>query len=303
MRYKAIGNKNFITGTRTYFYQGARSDNPLRFVMDMTGHELAGKDYYLEREGYYTYLFNFTVSGSATCEYAGNTYVLGSGDLTLIDCANPHTFRAGKDGWEFWYLHCNGLGMPAFYERFVRDVGHVLRGFKPDVFLKQLEAIQETLSQHPEALEGTASPDHPFDDEEILTDFSERIYVLLNNIFLQIKQRQNRMPKSVAAAQEYISAHFAEKITLTQIADAAYLSVYHLSRQFHRHTGMTVGEYIAELRLNKAIELLSTSNKKIIEIALECGYSDVQMLNKLFKANFSLTPTQYRNSHRKYFSE
>jgi len=74
MKFKANIQKNFQSGTRSYQYTGKSSSNPLRYVMDMTGHEIVGGAYRLDREGYYTYLLNYTVSGSASFTYLGRTH-------------------------------------------------------------------------------------------------------------------------------------------------------------------------------------------------------------------------------------
>jgi|GEM_PF-3180710 araC-type DNA-binding domain protein len=302
MKFKANIQKNFQSGTRSYQYTGKSSSNPLRYVMDMTGHEIVGGAYRLDREGYYTYLLNYTVSGSASFTYLGRTHELRPGDLVFIDCNLPHHFESGNAGWNFYFLHCNGPALPEFYETFVRCTEYVFSNFRPAAFIKELDAIHALLEKHPEAMEcGTKT--HPFEDEELFADFSVRIYSLLTDIYLQLRQQKSFFPPSIVKARDFIAEHFAEKISLEDAASAACLSVYHFSHQFRRYTGTTVGAYINGLRMQKAIELLSTTDKKIIDIAVECGFSDIQMLNKLFKTNFSMTPTQYRKSHRPFFSD
>ena len=104
MKFKANIQKNFQSGTRSYQYTGKSSSNPLRYVMDMTGHEIVGGAYRLDREGYYTYLLNYTVSGSASFTYLGRTHELRPGDLVFIDCNLPHHFESGNAGWNFYFL-------------------------------------------------------------------------------------------------------------------------------------------------------------------------------------------------------
>ena len=64
--------------------------------------------------------------------------------------------------------------------------------------------------------------------------------------------------------------------------------------------GVTVNNYIRELRFEKARRLLESTDMKLIDVAIEVGYSDIQALNKLFKKNLGVTPTEYRKDKNHY---
>ena len=65
-----------------------------------------------------------------------------------------------------------------------------------------------------------------------------------------------------------------------------------------RYLGTTVGETLSSLRLRRATELLSTTDEKVCAIAVACGYSDAQMLKRLMRGVYGMTPTQYRAAVR-----
>ena len=296
MKYKSNLQKNFQTGSKTYFLHGKQSANPLRYALEMAGREITGGQYHLDREGYHSYLLNFTARGGATLEYNGQTYNLSAGDLTFIDCNRRHKFYSNKSGWEFIYLHCNGPALPELYSLFQTLTGNVFHRFSPDVFLDELSVLQELLEIHPELL--TPAPVEI--DEALFTEFSQRVYKILNDLWLQInnfeKNVDTDVPQYVRIAREYVRANYTEKLTLEEVAKAAYISPWRLAHQFKRYTGVTVGEMIADLRLKHAVELLSTTNKKVVEIAAICGYTDTQMLNRIVKQNFALTPKPLRKT-------
>lgn len=261
----------------------------------MTGHEITGKRYFLEREGYHSYLLNYTLDGCARVEYNGKTYTLKAGDLLFIDCNRHHKVESDDSGWEFYYLHCNGPALPELYAQFLSATGNVLHNFSADVFLSELSFLHEKLDNYPKLL----LPEPTDIDERLFTEFSERVFKVLNDIWLQINSRhedKNTYPPYVHAAQEFIRAHYTEKITLSDIAAATFISPWRLAHQFKQCTGSTIGDTIADLRLKKAVELLSTTDKKIIEIAVLCGYGDSQMLNRIIQQNYSLTPKQLRKT-------
>ena len=85
-------------------------------------------------------------------------------------------------------------------------------------------------------------------------------------------------------------AHFAEKY--------GYSSAY-ASRLVKRQTGKNFSELLAEYRLQRAAELLSSSDMSVEDIAFEIGYKVPSALYKRFNAHFGMSPTEYRNALRK----
>lgn len=92
----------------------------------------------------------------------------------------------------------------------------------------------------------------------------------------------------------YMEQSFHEEITLQSLADRVTLHPVWLSQLFKREIGQTFTEYLVELRVNKAKELLRNSNMKIYEIAESIGYQDLQSFGRTFKKKTHLTPKEYR---------
>lgn len=81
---------------------------------------------------------------------------------------------------------------------------------------------------------------------------------------------------------------------LSHLASVAGVHPVHLSREFHRHYGMTIGEYIRKRRVERASELLSKSELSLSEIASTCGFSDQSHLCALFRKHCGVTPAKFR---------
>ena len=92
----------------------------------------------------------------------------------------------------------------------------------------------------------------------------------------------------------HIHAHFAEPITISQLADIAALSPSGLHRTFQRHTRQTVSQYLIRLRIGRACALLSSGDMPIGTIAGEVGYDSLANFNRQFKALKGTTPRAYR---------
>lgn len=94
----------------------------------------------------------------------------------------------------------------------------------------------------------------------------------------------------------YFNEHYHEKISLDQIARNMYLSTFYLSKIFKSETGDTPINYLIELRMEKARELLeSTPGLSIQNVAEMVGYDDAYHFSKLFKKHFGAAPTKYRS--------
>lgn len=94
----------------------------------------------------------------------------------------------------------------------------------------------------------------------------------------------------------FFNDHFSEKISLDQIAQNMYLSTFYLAKIFKSETGDTPINYLINLRLEKARELLEEdSSASIQDIAEKVGYEDVSHFSKSFKKHYGIAPTKYRS--------
>lgn len=93
----------------------------------------------------------------------------------------------------------------------------------------------------------------------------------------------------------YFNEHYHEKISLDQIAKNMYLSTFYLSKIFKAETGDTPINYLIELRMEKARDLMETSPDLSIQtVASMVGYEDAYHFSKLFKKHFGTAPSKYR---------
>lgn len=99
----------------------------------------------------------------------------------------------------------------------------------------------------------------------------------------------------VAAARDYIDRHYSEALALGVLARHLFVSESHLSRQFHRETGLTVGQYITRVRVSAARELLQ-SDLPIYAVAALAGFKDPLYFSQVFRRAVGLTPTAFRAS-------
>ncbi|MDF2672298.1 MAG: AraC family transcriptional regulator [Clostridiales bacterium] len=100
----------------------------------------------------------------------------------------------------------------------------------------------------------------------------------------------NRIQRSI----DYIERNLDSEVTLTQIADQAYCSLYHFHRIFQAMVGDSVKEYIIKRRLTEAASELINSTVKIIEIAFKYQYKTHESFSRAFYKTFGVSPNEYR---------
>lgn len=106
-------------------------------------------------------------------------------------------------------------------------------------------------------------------------------------------QKENPVAKK---ASEFISEHLNQNISLEEAAEFAGVSSFYLSKIFKEEKGVSFSTYLNDRRLEKAKELLSNPELSVKEITAECGYNDQNYFSRLFKNQFGVSPTEYRDS-------
>lgn len=94
----------------------------------------------------------------------------------------------------------------------------------------------------------------------------------------------------------YMNEHFTEDILMKELAALVDMSEKYFIRYFHFHIGITPKQYLVELRMKRAIELLSSTNCSIAEIASELGYSDQYCFSKAFRKYYGEAPSTFRRN-------
>ena len=102
--------------------------------------------------------------------------------------------------------------------------------------------------------------------------------------------------ESIHQAVRYIEQHLREELTIGDIARQAALSPFYFQKGFAMLCGMTVGDYIRQRRLSAAGLEVLTTDRKIIDIALEFGYDSPDSFTKAFARFHGLTPAALRKS-------
>lgn len=100
----------------------------------------------------------------------------------------------------------------------------------------------------------------------------------------------------VREAIEFIQKNYDKKINLSDVADACYVSQWHLSKLLSKNTGQNFYEILNTARISEAKKLLNNPSLRIGEISEMVGYSDTPHFSRVFKKMEGISPNEYRNS-------
>ncbi|MCZ2991647.1 helix-turn-helix transcriptional regulator, partial [Acinetobacter baumannii] len=85
---------------------------------------------------------------------------------------------------------------------------------------------------------------------------------------------------------EYIENHLHEELTTERVASHSAVSMYHFHRIFQRYVGMSVTDYIRKRRLTHAAQVLVSTERAVIDIAVQYGFSSQEAFTRAFKRMF-----------------
>ncbi|MDE5697711.1 MAG: AraC family transcriptional regulator [Lachnospiraceae bacterium] len=120
-----------------------------------------------------------------------------------------------------------------------------------------------------------------------LNSFCDKMCTLLT------ERKEKRSDKFVHMAKRYIHEHYNDKLTLSDIADHLRISPGYLSTSFSNYMNRTVSDYIAEVKIEHAKELIDSGQYLIYEIANQLGFENAYYFSKVFKKVTGMSPKNY----------
>lgn len=106
--------------------------------------------------------------------------------------------------------------------------------------------------------------------------------------------------QQIIPAIEYIGMHYMNPISGEDLASICSLSEAQLRRKFKEYLNMSPVEYLTMVRIQKACELLNSTNYPMTEVALRVGYQDVSSFNRNFQKIMGVSPYQYKKNNSDY---
>ncbi|MBE6560774.1 MAG: helix-turn-helix domain-containing protein [Ruminococcaceae bacterium] len=230
------------------------------------------------------------LSGEADWMINQKLYHVQSGDILLLSAVDYRQFMPLPEGMvvEMSALRIrpprsHAEDMTVFYLRHTGFSNLLPRDNPHTAAIAKLHEELITCIRHPE---------DPLD-----TDFMEAVLSLicvhLKYIYHPGKSSGSRQDQLLREAYHYIADHFHEDLSTADIAKALYCTPEHLSRTFHRLSGIKLSDYIRRLRISRVLKILETGNMTVLEAAFSSGFASASGFYKAFRAEIGLSPREY----------
>ncbi len=275
---------DLVTSSRILYTPSAFARTNLLHLQEI-GELQAHKPHTSQRSDLQSYLFMIVISGKGTLTYQGEVYPLSAGQCAWIDCRKAYAHRTSDDLWKLQWIHFYGPTLHAIYDKYQeRGGGPVITTKKTAVFSQQWQQLYEIADTF----------DHIRD-----MHINEQLNTLLTLLMAESwhpESQSKPAPKrqNLQQIKDYLDLHFAERISLDDLAARFFINKYYLTRIFHEQFGTTINTYLTSLRITRAKHLLRFSELTLEEIAQACGLQNANYLNRVFRKVEGEGPGAYR---------
>ncbi|MCI8623545.1 MAG: AraC family transcriptional regulator [Provencibacterium sp.] len=214
------------------------------------------------------YLLHYVVSGKGVFEARGAAFPVRQGQIFIIRPGETTTYQADRnDPWFYrWIGFESGIELPLLLRQPVLDAPQCGHLFSALVDSENLQSGRELY-------------------------LCGKIYELLS--LLSASSSSGSARDYVLRAKNYIESNYIGEITVRQMAGFLGLDRSYFSALFRSQTGRSPQDYLVELRLQKAAELIAVYGYRPGEAAAGVGYRDVCNFSRMFKRRFGVSPSSY----------
>ena len=229
-----------------------------------------GRTYFMDNRP--SWGLSFCSSGQISYVMDGKTYLSDSEHAVLLPKGGSYTLYGDREGlFPLINFQCTGLAM---------DTIAVFPLKNPRSFLVDYELLKGLFL-------------FPGNKLKIYSSF----YALLDRVFQDQQPRRDIL----YPAMQYIQAHLADpELSVASLAAEASISEVYFRKLFLAQYDITPKQYILNIRIQRAKDLLSGSGESVSAIAEKCGFSSLYHFCRIFKNKTGTTPTQYARENRRY---
>ena len=244
----------------------------------------------------------YLISGELTYTLSGKSKAkLGPGMLLYIPAGCEYAlrakyFRAVVIAFDltdkFSHIPCPAPVTPAEYDTALCRRGEDTAPFDKPILLEDVEALRD----------GFIKLNNIFTSAE--GSYLAEISANLKLIMLKIAEHsdENALPASmVENLDSYIRENVHDEISNTELGAIFGYHPFYISKMLKDRKGITLHQYVISYRIKCAMRLLECTDRAIADIADDTGFTDASYFTKTFKAQFGMTPKEYRNKFKNDF--
>ena len=233
------------------------------------------------------YVLIYCMEGEGWCRIDDQTFDIHSNQYIILPAQHPHAYGADKEHpWTIYWLHFTGQHA-AVYSEGQQKPCDILPTHNSRINERQVvfEEIFSTLER-------------ATDLESLRYASSLLHYYLASMRYLHHFRSTTTTPSGVnemaSAVKRYMHENLEHRLNLEQLAKYAGYSPSHFSLLFRQQTGQSPLACLKNMKIERACQLLTTTNMRINQICHKVGFDDSYYFSRLFKQQTGLSPKQYR---------
>lgn len=247
---------------------------------------------------------SFILEGHSTLVINGKRYEGNAEDVFILNPTNPHEiFTHGDVGATILCLQIS--------PRFFSDTLPAMSNVFFDVSNINLPENSEWIASFRRTLiESAIAYMNPHQNSHLYcaARINDIFYMLLENVphhYLSIADQQaiGRKVDRILRFFEFVDLNFMHKINLQDFAETEGVSLNYMSSFIKKNLNKTFREYVSDVRFSQACKLLTIENKRLTDVFLESGFSDLRYLTKAFLQRTGMRPNEYRSKHKNLRNE
>ena len=284
----------YISSREEPVYIGTRENDSLRI------------DHKLSVDGLYTFFYQEKEQGFL---FSGESHPMP--ELTYVDQGSLHSVADGQDllltqgdiviyGPNQWHMQYADVDVAPRFVTITFDVnGESLESLYNRKFIAPRQAV--TLLR--QMLQEQEQMDR-FSNDMIIAQLNMLLLTLLREVNaptavkVQTSNAIHSENEIIRKAQQYITSHIREKLSVPLVAQQVDMSPSYLTALFHKNLQISPGEYIRRIKLQESKQMIRENDLNFTEIAAALQYSTVHHFSRQFKEKFGITPTEYAKSVR-----
>ena len=260
------------------YYQEIKSGDELAFYF--CGWEKCGPGHSFGPAVRPHFLFHFVLSGKGHYDRAGERYELEAGQGFLILPGESTCYQADwADPWEYCWIGFGGT-----------EAGNILRecGLGQENLVYQDRSGGQLRREMMQLVES-------FEHSDVNS------YMLLGRLYLTLAYMMPKQPAAGSVLQDYVNRaldfihnNFSYEIGVEEIARTVGIDRTYLYRIFRQQVGESPKRYLTAFRLRMAAGMLVETKLPVTEVALSCGFKEVSLFDRQFRAAYGCPPLKYR---------
>lgn len=224
------------------------------------------------------YSLHYILSGKGYVVFRGETYDLSAGDAFMIFPEEEILYYPEEsDPWAYRWVDFKGADAKALVGRTFfskkSPVARGIQGVEPLFHIYEEGAYKEFLKER----------------------YAAKVYLLLTYFFKNTKEPEEKRSYFEEAAELIQNSYWKQELNVGQLAMSLSVERSYLYRLFMEHIGVSPQEYITEVRMERACELLQSGEFSVQAVACSVGYKDALYFSRVFRKRKGIAPSNYRS--------